>query len=58
MRAPFLERQGYQYDYEAAEWWYECGCCGEELYAPTLNEIRYTFNQHVHYLFGDCLGGW
>ena len=43
------------YDYFAREWSARCGCCKEELFAPTkkiMTKIR------LYHTRNECTGGW
>lgn len=50
------KNRGFQYDFFAEEWYYECGACGEELYAPTKKHLEGNFWIHTH--SNNCIGGW
>lgn len=50
--------KGFQYDFYAEEWSYECGACGTAFYAPTKNDMKYIWNRHIDISRDDCLGGW
>jgi hypothetical protein len=51
-----VKNRGFQYDFFAEEWSYECGACGQELYAPTKKHMEGNFWIHTH--SSDCIGGW
>lgn len=51
-----LKNRGFQYDFFAEEWSFDCGACGEKLYAPTKKHMEGNFWIHTH--SDDCLGGW
>ena len=50
------KNKGFQYDFFAEEWSYECGACGKELYAPTKKHLEGNFWIHTH--SNNCIGGW
>ena len=45
----------YRRDFNAGEWAFVCGACGDELYAPTRRELRRSHWIHTH---TTCLGGY
>ena len=44
------------FDEFADEWYYTCGACRKQLFAPTRQDLFHTFT--VHTRSNDCLGGW
>jgi hypothetical protein len=56
MLSTLNKNKGFQYDFFAEEWSYECGACGEELYAPTKKHLEGNFWIHTH--SNNCIGGW
>lgn len=43
------------YDRSAREWWMNCGCCDEKLYAPSRKTLVRTRLYHTRNI---CLGGY
>jgi len=50
-----LNSTGHRYDFFAREWHIQCGCCKEDLYAPTKKTMIKTRLYHTRNL---CLGGY
>jgi flagellar biosynthesis GTPase FlhF len=50
------EPTGFQHDFGADEWSYECSTCKVTLYAPTLYEMQEALPRHTK--SKDCLGGY
>jgi len=51
-----VKNKGFQYDFFAEEWSFNCGACGTDLYAPTKKHMEGNFWLHTH--SNDCIGGW
>ena len=50
-----LKLLGATYDYFAKEWHMKCGCCQEDLYAPTRKSMKKNRLYHTRNI---CLGGY
>ena len=51
----YANYKGAVYDFFAKEWHMKCGCCSEELFAPSrkiLTKIR------LYHTRNECLGGY
>ena len=51
----YANAKGAVYDFFAREWHMKCGCCSEELFAPSrkiLTKIR------LYHTRNECLGGY
>ena len=55
VKQKYLNAKGDKYDFFAKEWSTQCGCCKEELYAPTKKTMIKTRLYHTRNL---CLGGY
>jgi hypothetical protein len=55
VKQKYLRSTGHQYDFFAKEWHIKCGCCKEDLYAPTKKTMIKTRLYHTRNL---CLGGY
>lgn len=51
-----MNPDGFQHDFGADEWSYECSTCGYMLYAPTLYEMQKALPLHTK--GENCLNGY
>lgn len=51
-----MNPNGFQHDFGADEWSYECSACGSMLYTPTLYEMQKALPKHTQ--GEDCLNGY
>lgn len=47
--------EGFQYDFFAQEWEFQCGVCKQEFYTPNKKDMLRVWDKHTKTV---CLGGW
>lgn len=51
----YKDFNGYVYDFFNKEWHIKCGCCKEDIYAPTKKII---IKARLYHTRNECLGGY
>ena len=51
-----MNAKGFQHNFFADEWSYECSTCGEMIYTPTLYEMQRALPLHTK--GRECLNGY